>query len=451
MVKKYLCAFISETQRTFGQISRQPSWDLLSDHDNSQETSHVKYRNCWTEKESYDRCNDNLCNDQLSLHVQLQGEENDIKHRNYLTEKESYGRYDERLCVDQHSLRQMQLEPQWLESDVATMNDSVVKPTVAMSSANARNNEDRTNLECQICFRRFYHVRNLQDHLEQHNNAHYKCPTESCNRVYDCFSRLAVHARGTHRVVLRKEDREKYYVRHRSQTRCNGIPGSTGRRRFSTPRQSNKKWSVRRKTICNLCHRKFRAESAKHQHEKQHSLMKFRCPDPCGYMFYTLNEQKAHAYRCHRNAAEDHGNSSANNCTYLTTAVSEQSPQHPDETLKSTGPHCSYTSTHDEMTLFGSSTGYNWSSLDVDTKPKVFAFVGDGNPGATQENEDSLQEKDLSSQEKTTNETESCADVGDVFFPTHSTSAKNHTTNVPKEQQVQTEASKSRRIQRTFY
>ena len=432
--KKYPCASISETQRTYEQISRQPSWDLLSDHDNCEETSHVKYRNHWTEKESYDRCNDNLCNDQLSLHVQLQGEENDIKHRNYLTEKEFYGRYDE-----QHSLRQVQLEPQWLKPDVATMNDSVVKLTAATSSANARNNEDRSNLECQICFRRFYHVRNLQDHLEQHNNAHYKCPTESCSRVYDCFSRLAVHARGTHRVILKKEDREKYYVRHRSQTRCNRIPSSTGRRSYSTSsRQSNKKRNARRKTICNFCHRKFRAESAKHQHEQQHSLMTFRCPDPCGYMFYTLNEQKAHAYRCHRNPKENRGNSSTNNCTYLTMAVSEQSPQPPEETLKSMGPHCSNSSTHDEMTSFGSSTGYSWSSLDIDTKPQVFAFAGGGNPGTTQE-QDCLEDKELASQEKTENETEICADMRDVFFLTHSTSVRNQTTNALNEQQVQNE------------
>ena len=167
---------ISET--TFEQMSRQPSWDQLSDHGNREETNHVKHRNYWTEKESYDRCDDNMCNDQLSLHVQLVGEENDMKHRNYLIEKENYGRYDEKLCNDQLSLRHVQLGPQWLESDVATMNDSLVKPPAAISLANTRNNVDteNSNLECQICFRRFYHVRNLRNHLEQHNNVHYRCP-----------------------------------------------------------------------------------------------------------------------------------------------------------------------------------------------------------------------------------------------------------------------------------
>ena len=362
-------------------MSRQASWDLLSDHDNYEETNHVKHRNYWTEKESYDRCDDNMCNDQLSsLHVQnLVGEENDMKHRNYLTEKENYGRYGERLCDDRLSLKHLQLGPQWLESDVATMNDSLVKPSAAMSLATTRNNIDteNSNLECQICFRRFYHVRNLRNHLEQHNNAHYRCPMGPCRRVYDCFSRLAVHARSTHRVVLKKEDQEKYYVSHRSQTPCERISGSSSERRsHSVPTLNNQKREMRPKTICKLCHRKFRAESAKHQHEKEHSLMKFRCPDPCGYMFYTLNEQKAHAYRCHRSSKEDHGISSTNTSAQVTMAISQQSQQVPEVASKSTGSQCSDCSTHDEMTSFVSSTGYSWSSLDVDTKPEVFAFVG---------------------------------------------------------------------------
>ena len=427
-------------------MSRQPSSDLLSNHDNYEETNHVKHRNYWTEKESYNRCDDNMCNDQLSLQVQLVREENDMKHRNYLTEKENYGRYDERLCDDRLSSRHVQLGPEWLESNVATMNDSLVKPSAAISSTNARNNVDieNSNLECQICFRRFYHVRNLRNHLEQHNNAHYRCPMGPCRRVYDCFSRLAVHARGTHRVVLKKEDQEKYYVGHRSQTRCERISGSSSERRsHSVPILNNQKREMRPKTICKLCHRKFRAESAKHQHEKEHSLMKFRCPDPCGYMFYTLNEQKAHAYRCHRIPKEDHEISSTNTSAHVTMAISQQSQQVPEVVSKSTDPQCSDSSTHDEMTSFVSSTGYSWSSLDVDTKPKVFDFVGNNTLSTTEENEDCLQAKELSSEEKIMNETEnSCAEtdnMGDIFFLTHSSSAKNQIANATSEQQVENE------------